>query len=272
MATLIQGHRPHVAIAHSSDIHLLRRLRAERIGRWISRQTRLVYSAEHLQIDDAPGVVVPMGIETCEFTATELERRLARQQLGLSRPTVLFMGRLVPVKGVEVLLTAMAQLSMRQPIELIVAGDGPAREPLIAAARQKGLACQFVGEVRGQGKRQLLWAADVLAVPSLTLADGRTEGSPVVIWEALAAGCPVVASTVGGVALQLDDVGVLVPAADAPSLAAALERVLFDQALAADLREKGQKRALVADWSNIAPRLLGDWFSTIGAHRTSVWQ
>ncbi len=272
VATLLQGIRPHVAIAHSSDVHLLRRLRAHGIVRWISRRTRLVYSGEHLQIDGAPGVVVPMGIETAEFVSTEFDRREARRQLGLSRPMVLFLGRLVPVKGVEVLLSAITQISVRQPIELIVAGDGPARASLAAVAAQQGLACRFIGEVSGPAKRQLLWAADALALPSLLLADGRTEGSPVVVWEALAAGCPVVASRVGGVPRQLDGAGLLVPAADARSLATALERVLFDPTCAAELREKGQKRAQVADWLHIAPRVLGDRFATITPRRTSLRQ
>ncbi len=219
---------------------------------------------------DAPGVVVPMGIETAEFVSSEFDRREARQRFGLSRPTVLFLGRLVPVKGVEVLLSAIAQISVRQPIELVIAGDGPARASLIAAAAQQGLACRFIGEVNGPAKRQLLWAADVLALPSLLLADGRTEGSPVVVWEALAAGCPVVASRVGGVPMQLDGAGLLVPAGDARSLATALERVLFDPIFAAALRERGQKRAQEADWLRIAPRVLGDRFATIDPRATSL--
>lgn len=272
VATLLQGSRPHVAIAHSSDVHLLRRLHAHWIGRWISRQGRLVYCGTHLQIDDAPGVVVPMGIETDEFVSSDFDRREARQRFGLKRPTVLFLGRLVPVKGVEILLSAIAQISVRQPIELMIAGDGPARASLIAGAAQLGLACQFIGEVHGPAKRQLLWAADVLALPSLILADGRTEGSPVVVWEALAAGCPVVASRVGGVPMQLDGAGLLVPAGDTRSLAMALERVLFDPIYAAELREKGRKRAQAADWLRIAPRVLGDRFGTFAPRATSPRQ
>ena len=129
---------------------------------------------------------------------------------------------------------------------------------------------RFIGEVNGPAKRQLLWAADVLALPSLLLADGRTEGSPVVVWEALAAGCPVVASRVGGVPMQLDGAGLLVPAGDARSLATALERVLFDPIFAAALRERGQKRAQEADWLRIAPRVLGDRFATIDPRATSL--
>lgn len=254
-AALLQGRRPHVAVAHSSDIHLLRRLRGSVVARWLSRRAQLVYSAEHLRLDGAPGQVVPMGIHVAEFAPSEPLRQQARQALGLSRPTVLFLGRLVPVKGLAVLLAALDRLNQLQPVELLVAGDGPLRTELMREVIRNGLPVRFVGEVSGPRKRELLWAADALVLPSLQLADGRTEGSPVVVWEALAAGCPVVASRVGGVAAQLAGAGLLVPPGDAVQLAEALHRVLTQPELANQLRTQGLGRALSADWSQVAPQL-----------------
>ena len=254
---LLSGNRPQLAIAHSSDIHLLRRLRLAGLGRWVAKRARLVYSAEHLRLDGAPGVVVPMGIAIAEFAATEHDRAAAQKALDLRRPMVLFLGRLVPVKGLDVLLAALERLSPQQSVELVVAGDGPLRPWLTQEAARRGLALRCLGEVHGRLKQQLLWAADVLALPSLKLPDGRTEGAPVVVWEALAAGCPVVASEVGGIAGQLDGAGLLVPAGDAEALAVAIQRVMSDRDLAEALRRQGLQRALAADWSHVTPQLLG---------------
>ena len=257
LATLCQGKRPHVAIAHSSDIHLLRRVHAQSLVRWLSAKTRLIYSASHLQIDGAPGEVVPMGIDVAAFSATDSQRLLARRLVGGSRKRVLFLGRLVPVKGVSVLLAAMAQLAMEVPVELIVAGDGPERASLQHESERLGLPVRFVGAVSGTEKQTLLWASDALVLPSLQLADGRTEGAPVVLWEALAAGCPVVASSVGGVAEQLQSAGLLTKPGEASSLLGALRQVLCDEKTADQLRAAGLLRAQTADWSVIGPRLLG---------------
>jgi glycosyltransferase involved in cell wall biosynthesis len=257
LATLCQGKRPHVAIAHSSDIHLLRRFHAQSLVRWLSAKTRLIYSASHLQIDGAPGDVVPMGIDVADFSATETQRLLARRTIGGFSKKVLFLGRLVPVKGVSVLMAAVAQLAIEVPVELIVAGDGPALAALQSEADRLGLPVRFVGAVSGMEKQTLLWAADCLVLPSLQLADGRTEGAPVVLWEALAAGCPVVASSVGGVAEQLQSAGLLTKPGEVGSLLGVLRQVLCDETTADKLRTAGLLRAQAADWSVIGPRLLG---------------
>ena len=117
------------------------------------------------------------------------------------------------------LLSALRRLR-HLDIELIVAGDGPLRSPLEAEAHAQGLPVRFVGEVLGRDKRQWLAAADLLVLPSLQLPDGRTEGAPVVIWEALASGLPVVASAVGGTTAQLGGCGLAVPPGDAISACA----------------------------------------------------
>jgi glycosyltransferase involved in cell wall biosynthesis len=109
LAATLGGGRPQVAIAHSSDIHLLRRLGLEAAARFVARRARLVYTTASLRVPGAPGVVVPMGIDTAEFRATSTDRAAARQRLGWAGPTVLFLGRLVPVKGVAVLLEALSR-------------------------------------------------------------------------------------------------------------------------------------------------------------------
>lgn len=244
--------RPHLAIAHSSDVHLLRRLRATALVGLIAARADLVYSAAALRVPGAPGRVVPMGIETAHFApAGRAEREALRRRLGLRGPTALFLGRLVPVKGVAGLLGAVAELP---GLDLLVAGEGPERPALERRAARLGGRVRFVGEVRGVERRDLLCACDVLALPALELADGRTEGAPTVLLEAMSAGCPAVASAVGGAAELLGEAGVLVRPADRLALQAGLRQALAP-GLAQELRRRGMERARDHDWSVIGPRL-----------------
>jgi glycosyltransferase involved in cell wall biosynthesis len=253
-ATLCGGARPHVAIAHSSDVHLLRRLQLTGLGRWLSRRARLVYTSASLQLPGAPGAVVPMGVEVAEFAATSAERAAARQQLGLRGPTVLALCRLVPVKGLAALLAALAPLP---DAALLIAGDGPLRSELVRQAAPLGARVRFLGEVAGPLRRSLLHGCDVLALPSQILPDGRTESAPLVLLEALAAGCPIVASAVGGVAELVGDAGLLVPPQDPAALQAALRQALYTPGWSAVCRTRAERRAARFDWSVLAPEILG---------------
>ena len=253
-AALCAGERPHVAIAHSSDVHLLRRLRLSWLGRWLSRRAQLVYTSASLQLSGAPGRVVPMGVAVAEFAATEEQRAAARRELGVTTKTVLALGRLVPVKGLEGLLAALWQLP---GVELLIAGDGPLRWTLEQAAGPLGPRVRFLGEVRGELRRRLLHGCDALVLASRILPDGRTEGAPTVLLEALAAGCPIVAAAVGGVTELVGDAGLTVPPDDPAALAAALRQILFAPGVAPLLGQKARARSAAYDWEAIAPRILG---------------
>lgn len=260
---LCAGDRPHVAVAHSSDVHLLRRLGLSSVVRWLSRRARLVYTSASLRVPGAPGEVVPMGLDVASYAASEPERLAARAAMDLRKRTILALARLVPVKGLDVLLAALRRLVEQEAdVELLIAGAGPLRSELEARTRDAGLgaAVRFLGEVRGADKRRLLLGCDVLALPSRRLADGRTESAPTVLLEALAAGCPVVASDVGGARELLGDAGTLVPPEDPSALAVALRRILYDPEQSARLRRLGPVRARGFDWSRVAPRLLGPAF------------
>lgn len=142
-------------------------------------------------------------------------------------PTVLFLGRLIPQKGVAELLDAAAHMHPRPRIE--IAGDGPHRARLERHARRLGVDARFHGFVQAADKHRLLGDADVLCVPSRA-SGGLSEGAPLVVREAFAYGLPVVASAIGGIPElgRPDRTLVLVPPADPAALAGALARVLDD--------------------------------------------
>jgi len=174
---------PHVAVAHGSDVALLRRLPfGAALVRRLARRADLIYVAAALQIEGAPGRVVPMGVELASVQGGDP----ARSPLLVDGPLVLVMSRLVHDKGIDRAIAALPP-----GMTLAIAGEGPERARLQALAI--GRSVHLLGNVEGEPRRHLLARADVLAVPS------RIDGAPTVIAEAAAVGLPIVATAVGGI-------------------------------------------------------------------------
>lgn len=159
--------------------------------------------------------------------------------LGEREHLALITAALVQRKGIDVAIDAVAQLRLRgRSVHLWVAGEGEERGALEARVRERGVE----GLVRFLGwradKAELLAAADLALVPS------RAEGVGVASLEAMAAGVPVVASRVGGLAEAVVDgeTGLLVGADDVDGLARGIERVLQEPGLARRLGEAGVRR------------------------------
>jgi glycosyltransferase involved in cell wall biosynthesis len=115
---------------------------------------------------------------------------------------LLTLGRLVPIKGLDLLIEALAPL---QDVELNICGAGNARPELETLARRLDVNAIFHGVVTGPRKAELLSGSHGFALTSRRLPGGRTEGSPVALLEALSYGLAVVATDVGGVAQALSD-------------------------------------------------------------------
>jgi len=258
LAALVAAPRvPLLAIAHSGDVHLLRRLRALGAAGMLCRRAdvRLSFVSEELRgifLERAPrcapiAQVCPMGVDVARLRAA----RAHRAGPGADS-TVLFLGRLVPVKGVDVLIRAASL--WRSNARLVIAGAGPAEPGLRRLAAAAPGRIHFAGQVLGADRDRALAAADLVALPSVRLEDGRSEGLPVVALEAMAAGAAVIASSVGGLA-DLSAVTHVAPG-DPAALAAAVDALLLDPARR--LRQvEAQDRLLPGlDWSAIGPRLM----------------
>jgi glycosyltransferase involved in cell wall biosynthesis len=241
--------QPLIAIAHGGDVFTLRRLHLLRpvLSALRRRGARLAFVSEQLRAvarDAAPtlapwldaALVQPMGLDLARFTA------LARAPA--DPPIVLVAGRLVPIKGVDVAIAAMPHVE--HAADLVIAGDGPERARLAAAPGTHRL----LGEVSAEHRDDLLRTASVVVVPSRVLPSGRTEGTPMIALEALAAGVPVIASGVGGLR---DLPGVrLVSPGDPRMLARAIDHVLAQPPAPQALRAG----VATLDWREVAARLL----------------
>jgi glycosyltransferase involved in cell wall biosynthesis len=133
---------------------------------------------------------------------------------------ILYGGRLVPAKGVDVLLRAVSLLP--STFKLVVAGDGPERPELERLARSLGVNAHFVGSLDASHVFELLQRCDVGAFPAV-----QGEGLPSFVVEALGAGTPVVGTDVGTVARALaDGGGLVVPPRDPSAFAAGVRQLV----------------------------------------------
>lgn len=252
--------RRHVVVEHSGALHLLARMRGGRtLARFIvAGSDRIVTVSEDLKrklITLCPEAankveVISMGTHVLsrhEKTTVELNHP------ALARPTVLFIGRLTEIKGLNVLLKAMEGLD---GFQLIVAGDGETRDENEKMARQLSLSARFIGRVGAPERQRLLSLCDVVVIPSRVLADGRSEGMPVVCLEALAAGRVVVASRVGGLAEVIRDGenGLLFEPGDHRMLKEKLLLAVSDDSLRQRISENARHAAAAYDWTRVGLR------------------
>jgi glycosyltransferase involved in cell wall biosynthesis len=169
-----------------------------------------------------------------------------RGEVGVRRPEpgrVLLVGRLVEKKGVNVLLDAA---SMVPAAHVVIVGDGPIAGDLHAQAAALGITdrVEFLGpRTRAQVMDELARAA-IVALPSQVGAGGDQDGVPVVLGEAMAAGVPVIASDLGGLAEHVSDTetGRLVEPGSVADLAAALEDLIADPVGAEKLASSASDR------------------------------
>ena len=169
--------------------------------------------------------VVPLGLELGPFAAVAEPSGRLRRRIGLADdvPLVGAVGRLVPIKDLATLVRAVARLD---GVHLALVGEGEQRaelEELVAALGVGGRV-----HMPGWADDVAAWMAD-LDVVALT---SRSEGTPVALIEALAAGRPVVATSVGGVpfVVRHGATGWLVPPGDSVAVAEALQAALADPA------------------------------------------
>ncbi len=197
-------------------------------GAWLPVSTRAQTLLERLGADPVRCFVVPNAPDVARFAAARADvaaRAALRAELGAGdEPVTLFVGRLIPAKGLDVLLEAAALL--RPAPILWIAGGGPEAPRLAAAARALGPRVRFLGEQPYERVVGLCAAADVIALPSIH------EPYGVALHEGMAAGCAALASAAVGAAGDLVEEGVsghVVPAGDVTSLARAWADLVGDR-------------------------------------------
>lgn len=204
-----------------------------------------------------PHAAIPMGVTTSVFrplappTSAEDARRVR---------TVVFVGKFVPKKGIDVLIDAFAALRARGVVaQLALIGGGPLESALRAQVSRLDLdaSVDFRGWVANHELPTQYAQSDVVCVPSVQDAHGETEGTPVVLQEAMACGAVVVASRSSGISDVVQDGinGWSVPPSDPQALAEAIGRALAMPPLAREaMRVAARDSATRHSWPRVAER------------------
>jgi glycosyltransferase involved in cell wall biosynthesis len=242
---------PYSFTAHGSDLHRDRHMLCEKVA----DATFVVAISEYNQkviITECRGnhrekvKVIHCGVDTEIFrfrlNGTPHERD--------GKPfMILCIGTLHEVKGQAFLIEACRKLQERC-IDFVChfIGDGPDKLTLNKLTVQTGLSkkVRFHGRQKREKIAQLLQDADVLVAPSVPSSDGRREGIPVVLMEAMSSGVPVIASNLSGIPELVSDerTGLLVPPKDVAALAAAIERYYRNPDLRKRLGRSGREKVV----------------------------
>ena len=217
---------------------------------------------DHYGADPAKLVTIPCGFDPAEFWPVSQSKARSRLNLPSAGPTLLQLGRMVPRKGVDNVIQALARLRTDHAIKaqlLVVGGDSIVPDPVLTPeigrlrelAEAEGVAGQviFVGARGRDVLRYYYAAADVFVTTPWYEPFGIT---PV---EAMACGTPVVGSNVGGIKATVVDgeTGYLVPPHDPPALAGCLAHLLGNPELLRTLGRQAERRATLGyTWARVA--------------------
>jgi glycosyltransferase involved in cell wall biosynthesis len=253
-AVLTPGRRP--IVVHTYHGHVLegyfgplRSAVYRRLERALARVSDCLIGVSQATVDDLVRLrvaprdrfrVIPIGLDLRRFLQPPRDAAAAlREECGTKPGEILvgFVGRLVPIKRVDLMIRAVAcAREQGAPIRLLVAGDGPCRASLEDLAARLAVSdfVRFVG--------YLADSSVAAAAAEIAILASDNEGTPVSLIEAAAAGCPAVATAVGGVPdVVVRDAGLLVPAGDHAALAQGLVRLARDPRLRADMGARAKQ-------------------------------
>ena len=214
-------------------------------------------------------VVIPNGIDLEMFSKTI---QINRDKYALPwEKIVLFVGRMVYEKGPHILIEAAHRaLMINNSLKFVLVGDGPMREQLMRRVYELGIAHKilFTGFIDDEELIGLYQLADVCVFPSLY------EPFGIVVLEAMAAGCPVIVSSIGGMQEVIDnDVdGCKVPPGDIEALKNAILRVTSDDGFRKWLSENAKRKVRDYDWKNISERTIEVYEEVLESYERGEWK
>ncbi|HLT21105.1 MAG TPA: glycosyltransferase [Thermomicrobiales bacterium] len=208
---------------------------------------------------------LPPGINLERFQPADASE--ARKQLGLpDAPTVLFVGRIDPIKDIDTLIEAVALLHRQnapelRPYLLIVGGeldDDGRPTGALARVEQRARELGIADAVRYLGSRPQEDLPQIYAAASVCAVSSRYESFGLVAVEAMACGTPVVATRVGGMRFTIEEdvSGVLVPPGDPEAMAAGINRILLDRDFHASLQVGARQAAIRFSWHTVGAAMM----------------
>ena len=253
LALLLSGYRGRVIAAWHSDIvrqKVMGKL-CSPLTKWLLRRADVIVAATQAHIDSSPMlsqfrekcVVVPYGIDPAVYEERPHQHPLDAHLHDKGAKKILFTGRLVYYKGADVLLDAFARLHANA--ELMIAGTGVLESALRQQAEDLGIAerVHFLGRRMTAELRDMFADCDLFVLPSVA----QSEAFGIVQLEAMVNAKPIVntALPTGVPLVSIDgETGLTVPPGDADALAAAMERLMTDDALRTQYGLAARERVL----------------------------
>ncbi|HCI12762.1 MAG TPA: glycosyltransferase family 4 protein [Gallionellaceae bacterium] len=258
---LIKNMPPWICTSHGGDLLGLNGWLLNRIKRWVIRSSSLLTVVSKAVADCALSLgakteqlrTISMGVDTRERFSPSTTSVCSDNEL-------LFVGRLVEKKGVTYLLDAMPEIIRQCPgVHLSVVGNGPEENALKQQADRLGIAhaVTFLGSLNNSEIPELYRRATVFVAPSIVTVQGDQEGLGLVLVEALACECPVVASDLLAIrdVVVHEDTGFLVPQKSPEAIVSAVVTLLAKPELRRQLAIKGRDHVIRNfDWSIVASR------------------
>jgi phosphatidylinositol alpha-1,6-mannosyltransferase len=242
----------------------------------ISAGTYAEAEARRAESDLPPVVQIPPGVDVAKFVPLPpIEKAATRARLGLAPtgPLVLSVSRLVPRKGMDVLIEAAARLkeSGRQPgVNVVIAGDGRDRTRLEHLINKTGAPVKLLGRTPSVDLPGLYACADVFVLSCRSRWGGlEQEGFGIVFLEAAAVGIPAVAGDSGGAAEAVVDgeTGIVIhDPTDSAAVARAIDQLVSDPALASRQGQSARHRAETEYSYDVLAARLGEALAKLAAN------
>ena len=249
--------KPLVMTCHGSEVNMAKKNPIFRkIFKWMLGKADFITVNSTFMKNEVEKIIQNKNIEIIPMGTGigEIENK-SQQDIDKTKVSVLFVGRLIKLKGVDYLIKAMQQLDPKN-FELHIAGDGPEREKLEKIAQKNVI---FHGYQTGKNLEKLYRNADIFVLPSIVDDNGFTEGLGTVLLEAASFHLPLVASNVGGIPdIVIDQkTGLLVPEKDSEAIAQAILRIDGDKIFAKKLCDNAISHIQTYfSWKNISEKFL----------------
>jgi glycosyltransferase involved in cell wall biosynthesis len=253
---------PILCTSHGGDLFGLRDLLSTSIKRWVIKHSEGLTTVSSAMAKkaielagDAPSIlrVIPMGSDLSRVFISNPERKRKPNQL-------LFVGRLVPKKGLIYLIEILPVLTRKFPdLQLNIVGSGPKKSRLVERVKELQLEeiVTFSGALPHAELKDLYQQSSLAVFPFVEAEDGDMEGLGLVTVESLGCSCPVIVGDVPAVkdVIENEKTGLIVDVRDANSFIDAVERMLSDQNWAGKTASNGNEYVLQHfDWEIVASK------------------
>jgi len=260
---------PCVVTLHGSDVHGLKHPLFSALNGLVARQSDVCTAnsaATRNAVTDLNArkniSIIPMGVDPSLFKKSNAGTQKIRDSIHAKGKIILYAGRLIRIKGVDQLISAMPAVIQKHPqAKLVIVGNGPERNNLLALSKKFGLENNTIFRKEMSQNRLVEWysASDIFVLPSVLNPSGEKEGQGVVVLEAMACGLPVVGSKVGGIPsiIKNEKTGMLAKPGNPEDLSKKMCILLDNDGLREQIIENARQMVLQQfTWESIAEKFI----------------